>query len=70
MESFQNIFARILFHCHCQRWSRGPNVRGQGQELKKVQGQRPTFRGQTLSMPRIEMLEAKDTNFRDRTFSA
>ena len=32
-----------------QRWSRGRNVRGQGQELKKVrgEGQGPTFRGQT-----------------------
>ena len=41
------------------------NIRGgvednlQGKDLKKIRGQGPTFRGQTLSRPRTEMLEAK-----------
>ena len=44
-----------------QRWSRGHKARGQGQEHKKNrgQGQGQPFRGQTLSRPRTEMLEAK-----------
>ena len=41
------------FFCYdYQRWSRGHKARGQGQ------GQ--PFRGQNLSRPRTEMLEAKD----------
>ena len=45
-----------------QRWSRGHDVRGQGQRLKKFrgQGQGPTFRGYTLSRPSTGMIEAKD----------
>ena len=51
-------------------WSRGHNLRGQGEELRKNprprtqkkiqgQGQAPTFRGQTRSRPRTGMVEAK-----------
>ena len=45
-----------------QRWSRGHKARGQGQGHKKIQGQGQgqPFRGQNLSRPRTEMLEAKD----------
>ena len=43
----------INLHAMTQRGSRGNKARGQGQ----VQGQ--PFRGQTLSRPRIGMLEAK-----------
>ena len=41
----------VSYHSSKQRWSRGHKARGQGQ------GQ--PFRGQTLSRPRKEMLEAK-----------
>ena len=49
-------------NCHNvdQRWSWGPDVRGQSQELKKIRGQGPTFWGQTLLRPR---LRTKDTIF-------
>ena len=46
------IDAPLLFYNKVQRWSRGPNVRGQSQG--------PTFRGQALWRPRTEMVEAKD----------
>ena len=42
-----------------QRWSRGNKARGQGQGHKKNPRPRQPFRGQTLSKPRIGMLEAK-----------
>ena len=42
-----------------QRWSRGHKARGQGKDTKKIQGQGQPFRGETLSRPRTEMLEAK-----------
>ena len=45
-----------------QRWSRGQKARGQGQRHKKIRGQGQLFRGQTLSRPRTEMLEAKAKN--------
>ena len=45
---------------HTQRWSRGHKARGQGQGHKKIRGQGQPFRGQTLSMLRIGILEAKD----------
>ena len=41
-------------------------VWGQCQELKKIHGQGPTFRGQTLSRPRTRMVEAKE---REHNFS-
>ena len=47
------------------RWSRGHKAQGQGWlGLKKIrgQGQEQPFRGQTLSRPRTEMLEAKAKN--------
>ena len=46
----------------CQRWSQGHKARGQGQGQghKKIRSQEQPFRGQTLSRPRTEMLEAKD----------
>ena len=59
----------LLFYAHVhtcsssysdeQRWSRGHKARGKGQGHKKIQGQGQPFRGQTLSRPRTEMLEAK-----------
>ena len=39
-------------------WGRGHNVRGQ--EPKKIRGQEPNFRGQTLSRSRLGMVEAKN----------
>jgi len=41
-----------------QRWRRGPNLRGQGQE--------PRCRGQAASRPRTERLEAKAKDSRTR----
>ena len=40
----------------------GHNVSGEGlkkKQKKKIRGQEPTFREQTLSRPRTEMVEAK-----------
>ena len=52
----------VLDLCHnYQKWSRGPNVPGQGQG--------PTFREQTLSRPRTGMLEAKDQEERTQRAS-
>ena len=48
--SFNNYFIKLENIHNYQRWSRGHKARGQGQ------GQ--PFRGQTLSRPRIGMLEA------------
>ena len=54
--------------CSDRRWSRGHKARGQdqGQGHKKIrgQGQGQPFRGQNLSRPRTEMLEAKDQGHR------
>ena len=50
----------LLLVTRYQRWNRGHKARGQGQGHKKIRGQGQPFRGQTLSRPRIEMLEAKD----------
>ena len=51
-----------------QRWSRGHNLRGQGQRLEKIRGQGPTFREQALSRPRTEMVKAK-TKDQEHKFS-
>ena len=48
--------------CKCQSWSREYKARGQGHGHKKIQGQGPTFREQTLSRSRTAMLEAKAKN--------
>ena len=49
-----------------QRWSRGHRARGQSQSQGhtkiRSQGQGQPFRGQALSRPRTEMLEAEDQN--------
>ena len=42
-----------------QKWSRGDNARGQGQELKKNPRPRPR-----TALPRTHLLEAKDRNAR------
>ena len=45
-------------HSH-QKWSRGHKARGQGHKKTWGQGQGQPFRGQTLSRPRKDVLEAK-----------
>ena len=58
----------MLLKANYQRWSRGHKARGLGQEHKKIRGQGPTFREQTLSRARTEILGAmirtKDRNTR------
>ena len=49
-----------------QRWSQGPNVRGQAQELKKKKTEAKAndwlFEDRPFSRPRTGMLEAKSKN--------
>ena len=59
MTDYLQFAEQQTLDCYNQKWSRGHNLRGQGQGLKKIQGQGPTFLGQTLWRPRTGMLEAK-----------
>ena len=55
-----------FWQCCCQSKVKGRGgveditFKDTAKDMKKIQGKGPTFRGQTLSRPRTEMVEAKD----------
>ena len=64
-----HLISDLLHWLEQQRWSGGHKARGQGHKKIQGQGQGQPFRGQTLSRPRTEMLEAKDQGHKAQVLS-